>query len=95
MQHFCPNWVHEDLKSFLQDAQRCSLHNSDILSNVDDLDINGDLTLKDSMLISTFMNQKKTHEVEVMGELCYRLSQKYDTNVVSTSNCKQRACWVF
>lgn len=30
------------------------------------------------------MNYKKIYEVEVMGELCYKLFRKYDIDVVSS-----------
>lgn len=84
MQTIPPNWVHENLQSLLKDAQRCSLQNSDILSSLEDLDSDMKTLPQDRVFISTFMNHKKTHEVEVMGELCYKLSRKHDIDVVSS-----------
>ncbi|XP_061173061.1 probable methyltransferase-like protein 25 [Saccostrea echinata] len=82
MQKFPPNWVHGNLYSFLHDAQKHSLQKLGILSQIKNLfeDVN-DMN-QNSVFISTFMNQKKTHEVEVMGDLCFKLTQEYDTKVV-------------
>jgi hypothetical protein len=83
MQKIPPHWVHENLHSFLQDARKCHLQNSDILSLFENQDEDITKALQDNVFISTFMNQKKTHEVDVMGEMCYRLAQKHDINMVS------------
>ncbi|XP_062602310.1 probable methyltransferase-like protein 25 [Saccostrea cucullata] len=82
MQKLPPHWVHGNLYSFLYDAQRNSLQNLGILSQIENLFEDVNAANENSVFISTFMNQKKTHEVEVMGELCFKLTKKYDTSVV-------------
>ncbi|KAL5009585.1 hypothetical protein ScPMuIL_011890 [Solemya velum] len=83
LKYVCPNWIHTDLGSFLKDARGYSLPCSGLVLSLQDYREKHELSEKQTHITpKDFMNQKKHHEIGVMGSLCSSMARKYDIDVI-------------
>ncbi|XP_046574798.1 uncharacterized protein LOC124282811 isoform X1 [Haliotis rubra] len=88
----CPiSWKHSNLYAFTQAAQKHTLTSMDVLTAVgevvsvqshavqDDDDVDG--AADNDEVDCVLMSQKKSHEVEVMAEVCARMADAFKTNL--------------
>ncbi|KAK3098162.1 hypothetical protein FSP39_016789 [Pinctada imbricata] len=83
MRNHSPDWIHSNLSSFVSEAQKHTLRRSGILSELSDLASRLGLSdNKDLVFISQYMDKKKSHEVEVMGDVCAALATVENVDMV-------------
>lgn len=76
-----PDWKHSSLKKFVEACQERSLQYIGILTPIEEL-FGGDYPA-DSTPITEFMSVKKSHEVEIMTEICAHVARKFQISHVS------------
>ncbi|KAJ8315616.1 hypothetical protein KUTeg_007766 [Tegillarca granosa] len=80
---FPPNWVHRDLTSFLREAESNTLEHFNLALSLKEFYSKLSVPIDDDKIfIPHIMNMKKSHEVDVMGEVCSHLAKKYGTNLI-------------
>ncbi|XP_067675091.1 probable methyltransferase-like protein 25 [Haliotis asinina] len=87
----CPiSWKHSSLYEFTQAAQKHTLTSMDVLTAVNDVvsvqrcavqDDDVDVAADNDSLDCVLMSQKKSHEVEVMAEVCAHIADVFQTNL--------------
>lgn len=83
---YLPNWHHKTLEQLKNACQANSLPNLGILTQLDtllskELGLSADTSNK--VIIETFMSNKKSHEVNIMADLCANLALALDAKRVS------------
>ncbi|CAH1799394.1 unnamed protein product [Owenia fusiformis] len=77
-----PKWVHSNLKSFLQTLQGLTLPRLNVLTDIEELTEYLAEDQKQDIFIRNFMSAKKSHEVELMANLCSLLASHVGTDKV-------------
>lgn len=81
---FPPNWVHPDLTSFIEEAESNSLERFNLALSLKEFYSKLSIPVdEDKIFIPHIMNMKKSHEVDVMGDVCYHLARHCGTNLVN------------
>lgn len=75
-------WRHKTLSHLLRDADYYSLQSMNILTNISDLKQKLHLNLETDLFLTTFMSEKKSHEVKVMSKLCDALCKQFAIQTV-------------
>ncbi|XP_033739673.1 methyltransferase-like protein 25 [Pecten maximus] len=74
-------WIHQDLKSYLQAACDTNLQSLGVLVDIEYLFSKSGL-VKDVLQIKNFMTDKKSHEVDIMTCVCSRLASTMGSDVI-------------
>ena len=78
-------WKHDNVDAFLKDAAKCTLSCSGLVSSMENLQTTCrcmDESVK-SLVIPNFMSSKKSHEVNIMSDVCSLLAKQHEIDVVS------------
>ena len=78
-------WNHRSIIHFCRDAWSNTIEGKSLAVTVEELFDQLDLTLNDkNAFVPSFMNEKKSHEVAIMSEVCSQLSKILGCKLVST-----------
>ncbi|XP_071114458.1 probable methyltransferase-like protein 25 [Haliotis cracherodii] len=87
LQTLCPiSWNHSNLHAFTQAAKDSTLTSMNVLTAAGDVSVlrcgvDDDDDDDDDRLERVLMSQKKSHEVEVMAEVCAHMADVFNTNL--------------
>ena len=81
MKTFPTNWIHSNIDLFLKSAALLDLNNSGIVLSLGDLKDWMQCKME-TLTISNFMTEKKSHEVHILSDICGALCQLHDIKMV-------------
>ena len=86
---FPVQWKHDTVDKFIRDAARNSLPCSGLVCSLQEFKDRLTNTDDQSLVMSSFMTSKKSHEVNIMSEICQLMVENYGVDVVSNFQSNQ------